>query len=191
MSTQTAILYVPAALTPLSHTLSPSASPLLHLPLLPAQATHIIHSYHQRSQRRECCKRQRDKPRKRQQRGRRDAGKRQEGRRREAGEWRKGKRCKGGGSAHQGEMSDGSEYRAYRHRCHCVSVTSSHPRNVSAVAQLASTSQLPHTTPSPSHSMHALPTAALPCLVPLDNIAHTPRITRCRSSYCQSKAREV
>lgn len=26
-----------------------------------------------------------------------------------------------------GKMSDGSEYRAYRHQCHCVSVTSSHP----------------------------------------------------------------
>lgn len=128
----------------------------------------------------------------------REAGEGQERRRKEAGgtqergrrmeEEEEGERK---GAAHQGEMSDGSEYRAYRHRCHCVSVTSSHPRNVSAVAQLASTSQLPHTHLPPSHSMHALPTAALPCLVPLDNIAHTPRITRCRSSYCQSKAREV
>lgn len=30
-----------------------------------------------------------------------------------------------------GEMNDGTEYRAYRHHCHCVSVTSSHPRHVS------------------------------------------------------------
>lgn len=144
--------------------------PLPQLPLLPAQAAHIIHSYHQRSQRCECCKRDRQE---------RD-------RQKEAGEGRVWQGC--AGATHQGEMSDGSEYRAYRQRCHCVSVTSSHPRNVSAVAQLASTSQLP---PSPYHCPCPCPSASLyacssdscsspasPCRRPLWIILHIRRVLR-------------
>lgn len=84
-----------------------------------------------------------------------------------------------------GEMSDGSEYRAYRHRCHCVSVTSSHPRNVSDVAQLASTSPslprlpTPYHHPAPLFPASASPACAqFPLGLSLDNIVHTPHITR-------------